>query len=142
MSKKFLPLIFILITWNKVCYGLNNNPYQNNGFSKATTYTDTLVPLLLSLDLSYYSGKPVDSFLVKLPANYTDMQIGRGDQMKKAHFLYIKYANGVNIGVYVNQFSFMNPNPPASNWSIALFRKERIGRIEIYNGVICINGCQ
>jgi hypothetical protein len=111
-------------------------------FKKITPCQDTLVPYLTALNLSNFIGKPIDSFLTKLPTNYTQIKILPGDQLKKAHMLYIRYNANVYLGIIVSKFQYMNPSPPSSNWSISLFRKETVAFIEIYNGINCINGCQ
>jgi hypothetical protein len=142
MIKKMIPIFFLFFAWSKCSFGYNNLSQYNKAYKVSTPVTDTLVPFFSGLSLPYYSGKPVDTFLMKIPVNYAEMKIGPGDQLKKAHFLYIRYSIGVSVAIYVKEFNFMNPNPPASNWNITLFRKESIDRIEIYNGVNCINGCQ
>jgi len=112
----------------------------NSKHSSFITPQDTLRAFLTSLNLNTLTRKAVDSMLVKIPTNYTAIHILPGDQMKKAHFLSIKYSNGITIGIFVKNFRYMNPNPPNSNWSLIQFKKEDISRIEIFDGVNCING--
>ncbi|MCX6317662.1 MAG: hypothetical protein NTW29_10245 [Bacteroidetes bacterium] len=142
MIKKLIPAFFIFFAWSKCSFGFNNFSQYDKVYKLPTHVTDTLVPFFTGLSLQYFSGKPVDTFLSKIPVNYAEMKIGPGDQLKKAHFLYIRYSIGVSLAIYIKEFNFMKPHPPASNWNITLLRKESIDRIEIYNGVNCINGCQ
>lgn len=114
--------------------------FQGKNFAKERQ--DTLAPFLASLDLNYFISKPVDSFLVAVPSNYLSMQILPGDQLKKASSLVVRYSGNICLAIFVKNFIHMNPNPPSSSWSVTLFRRELINRIEIYNGTLCINGCQ
>jgi hypothetical protein len=131
-----------------ISFFLGKSALASNSFAGHNTHSiaagsdqDTLVQYLSTLNLLQFPGLPVDSFLARIPSNYDSVKILTGDQLKKASKLYLKYSNGVIVAIYVRQFQYMNPNPPRSNWSISLFRKEDIDHIEIYQGVTCINGC-
>lgn len=109
---------------------------------KDTLPSNQLISFLERMDVERFYGKPVDSFFAIIPSNYLSMQILPGDQMKRASTLVVRYPSGINLGIYVKDFIHMNPNPPSSSWSIPLFRRENVYRIEIFNGTTCINGCQ
>jgi hypothetical protein len=141
--KNYIYILIVLVltlTINKNVFSAIKKPIENK-YSSFNPPQDTLRAYLISLNLSTFTGKAVDSMLIKIPANYNFIQILPGDQMKKAHFLSIKYSNGISIGIFVKNFRYMNPNPPSSNWSLIQFKKEDINRIEIFDGVSCINGC-
>ncbi|MBL7729804.1 MAG: hypothetical protein JNM88_01390 [Chitinophagaceae bacterium] len=106
-----------------------------------------LIAQLTSLNLAYYQNKPVDSLLVHLPAGYATMKIGGWRSQRVAEVLYIIYPGKVSVGIHVRNFQFMNPrltntSNPTQNWDINLFKKEAITYTIIFNGSVCINGCE
>lgn len=132
--------ILIAFTLNAIARGNKHSVVKMNMHYNYYSQ-DTLTPYLNALNLNQFISKPVDSFFALIPANYLSMQILPGDQMKRASALVIRYPNGIKLGIFVKDFTHMNPNPPSSSWSIPLFRKENVYRIEIFNGTTCINGC-
>ena len=103
---------------------------------------DTSITDFYYVNLSPYTGMPVDSFLTKLPSNFTEMKIYPGDNFFYANYLFLKYPGNITVSIYVRTFQFMNPYSRSGNWDITLFRKEAIHKIEIYDRHICENGCQ
>jgi hypothetical protein len=110
-------------------------------------FGDTLIIQLSALDLLQYQGKPVDSLLAHLPPGYTTMKIGGWRSQRLAEVLYVIYPNGIEVGIHVRQFKYMDPHlvdssNPKQKWDITLFKKEAIFYTIIFNGSSCINGCQ
>ncbi len=138
MKTKKIFLIILVFSIVNTAHARLNKKFDSRNFHLKQ---DTLVQYLSSLNLLQFMGNPIDSFLARIPLNYDTIRILPGDQMKKAHMLYLKYSNGVTIEIYVKHFRNMNPDPPISNWNITLFRKEELDHIEIYQGVTCLNGC-
>ncbi|MBL7729613.1 MAG: hypothetical protein JNM88_00430 [Chitinophagaceae bacterium] len=93
--------------------------------------TDTLIPYLTSLDINYYKGKPVDSFLVKLPVNYLSMRIHSMDNSRYATYLFVNYADTVQVLIFVKEFHYLTPRNHNLDWDINLFRKEAVACIEV-----------
>lgn len=108
---------------------------------------DSIIVRMASLDLTAFNSKPVDSLIAKIPSGYTSMKICGGSRTDIAGMLLIEYPNDVFIQVHVWEFTHMNPEnpnklPPAQAWSVALFKKEKVGYIKAFNGSDCINGCE
>jgi hypothetical protein len=111
-----------------------------------TQPSDTLITMLMSLDLSQYSGQPVDTLLAHLPSGIINMKITGWRSIRRAEILHIVYPNKVVVEIHVKHFQYMNPNwvtttTPAQHWSVTLFKKETIAHAVIFNGSVCINGC-
>jgi hypothetical protein len=102
---------------------------------------DTTLTYLSSLNLEIYKNKPIDSFLVKIPANYSQLKVMSADNPKYARILGVKYTNGVFIYIYAHNFRFINPRSETFSWDLNLFRKEDVLRIEVWKQVDCYNGC-
>ena len=94
--------------------------------------TDTLLTYLSSLDLTYYSDKPVDSFLKKLPSGYSQMKVLDKDGSRYARYFWVKY-DTIRIMIYVKEFHHLTPRNHDRNWDINLFRMENLACIEIWN---------
>jgi hypothetical protein len=108
---------------------------------------DTLIGTLISLNLSQYNGRPVDTLLAHLPSGIVDMKITGWRSIRLAEVLHIIYPNKVVVEIHVKQFEHMNPHwvntsNPTQNWSIALFRKEKIAHCIVFNNSACIYGCE
>lgn len=108
--------------------------------------TDTLLTTLMSLNLSQYAGRPVDTLLASLPLGVIDMKITGWRSIRKEEILHVVYPNNIVVEIHVKQFQHMNPDwvntsTPTQNWSVALFKKETIAHAVIFNGSVCINGC-
>jgi hypothetical protein len=116
-------------------------------YRKIAPSDTTVLPQILSLPLSTYIGKPVDSLIAHLPAGYINTKITGWRSIRLAEILHIVYPNNVVVEIHVKNFQYMNPHwvntgNPTQNWSVALFRKETISFAIIFNGSTCINGCQ
>lgn len=105
---------------------------QSSYLQVNSAFSDTLLTYLSSLDLSYYKGKPVDSFLMKLPVGYSQMKVMDWDASRYATFLWVKY-DTIRLLIFVNEFHHMSPKNHSRNWDINLFRMENVACIEIWN---------
>jgi hypothetical protein len=146
MKKYFIYLPFIvLIAMNQSINASELKPLR--WMSIATQPTDTLITQLSYLNLSQYNGQPVDTLLAHLPSGVTTMKITGWRSIRVAEILHVVYPNRVVVEIHVRNFQHMNPNwvnasNPTQNWSIPLFKKEAIAYTVIFNGPVCINGCQ
>ena len=115
--------------------------------------TDTLaipqlIPFMRDLQISNYYNKPVDSFLLAIPANMYGLKVYGGDHsqgaMFKASFLYVDFTpdrSGPCALIYVREYTHMDRFSPTATWDVNLFRKEKIYRIDVYKDQnTCING--
>ena len=94
---------------------------------------DTTLAYLLSLDLEYYKGKPIDSLLAVLPTNYTYRKIGGWDNAFYAQRLAIRYADSSLVIIVVKDFVHLTQRYSRElNWDFNLFKKEKIFCIAIY----------
>lgn len=96
------------------------------------------------MNLVQFSNLPIDSFMIKIPQNFTSLKIHGGGRMDRAGIFSIKYNSNVYIDIRVLEFTHMdptNPNkiPPDQRWSTTLMRKEKVYSIRIYNGNTLIN---
>ena len=113
-----------------------------------TLPTTQLVTFLQQMDVESFYGKPVDSFLVAIPANFYNLKIyggahSQGARLRASYLsLYFTphiYGPGVNI--YVSEYIHMNRYSPTATWDINLFRQEKVYKIEVYKDQnTCING--
>ncbi len=103
---------------------------------------DSTTSLILQLDFESFRGKPIDSFLVKLPQNYSSIRM-YGAGVKGPLNLTIKYPNGNFIFVYVQRpiCCVSNPGARPSQWSLNEFKMEKADDITLYDGVACLKGC-
>jgi len=139
--KKFINILFFLLLFfykSSLC-----QPTYCSYIKECNiTPPDSLTTYLTFLDLNAFVGTPVDSFIAKLPTNYSRMKLFGGDFPKIATRLIISYLpKNISISIYVHDFKYMNPRSETMTWDAALFRKENIDHIEIFKGSDCINGC-
>jgi hypothetical protein len=105
---------------------------------------DTNIAILdsiLSINLSDYIGKPVDSLLSHLPKSAHVMRIKPADNPNLANRIIITYQNWYWVQIVVDNFSFMNQYDPQRLWDITLFKKETISWIFVDQGNNCVYGC-
>jgi hypothetical protein len=125
----------------------------NNICIRPSCTTDTLptvdlISFLQQLSVQDYYGRPVDTLLLAIPANFYNMKVYGGSNSQGANFrasyLSVDFtANpaGPGIKIYVRQFNHLTRYSPTATWNISLFRLENIDRVEIWaNQNICING--
>jgi hypothetical protein len=114
-----------------------------------TLPTNELTGYLQQMNIESYYGKPVDSFLLAVPANFYNMKVYGGSNNQGAIFraseLIVDFTpvrgGGPNVIIYVREFNFLNRYSPDATWDVNLFRREKIHRIDVYaNQNICING--
>ena len=118
-------------------------------FKTDTIPTAELTNFLQQMNIPSFYGKPVDSFLLAIPANQYNLKIyptaySKGGSCRAqslvADFVPVS-GTGPGVIIYVNEFSFMNSFSPSCSWDISLFRKEKIYKIEVWkNQNVCING--
>lgn len=144
-----LPFIKKIITTLLVCISLN--ALANSGkpvfLIKKSLPDTTVLPQILSLPLSSYIGKPVDSLLSVLPSNYSF----RGFMPERIRFnrgVVQSYgeipANDVTIQIYIDHYSYMSfpDNTRSVPWDMNLAKKETISFIKIIkNSKVCVYGC-
>ena len=146
MKRRFAFFILILIYIGKGqihARGLSNRPF----ISIDTLPTFDLINYLQQMNVQSYYGKPVDTFLLAIPANFYNMKVYGGSNSQGAHFrasyLVVDFTNspaGPGVKIYVRQFAHLNKYSPNATWDIGLFRLETIHKIEIgANQNTCIN---
>ena len=107
-----------------------------------------LITFLQQMNIESYYGKPVDSFLLAIPANLYSLKVYGGSNSQGAHFrasyLAVYFTSniyGPAVNIYVREFTHMNRYHPTANWDVSLFRKEKIYKIDVYKDQnTCING--
>jgi hypothetical protein len=92
--------------------------------SKSFAQSDPAYDSIANLNLDYYAGLPVDSFLHKIPQSYTSMDLYGVLKNDKVGGLWIEYASGMNILIKPIHYHFMNPVAPNNGWNFELFKKE------------------
>lgn len=113
-----------------------------------TLPTSQLVTFLQQMNIESYYGKPVDSFLLAIPANLYNLKVYGGSNSQGAFFRakyltvdFISSLSGPGVKIYVREYTHMNRYSPTATWDVNLFRKEKIYRIDVYkNQNTCING--
>lgn len=140
--KKILVILFI-------CAGVNALASSAKlGIVFKTPPSDTTVlPQILSLPLSNYIGKPVDSLFSVLPAGYTDRQfIPTGIGYCRGVFQ--SYgdleSNTVSVAIFIDNFRYMTfPNrTKTTTWNMNLAKQETISYIRVVkNNKVCLFGC-
>ena len=135
MSKLITAIAFAIIC--NICFGYSNKQLH----IKAVTI-DTTTNLIMQLDFDSFRGKPIDSFLVKIPQNYSSIQM-YGAGFKGPFRLIIEYPNDNYIVVYVQHpiCCVSNPHARPSQWSLTEFKMEKAGDITLYNREGCLKGC-
>jgi hypothetical protein len=107
----------------------------------------TVLTQILSLPLSTFIGKPVDSLLSVLPNSYTlrSFMISKVGYTKGIIQAYsTNDQNDCHIEIFIDSFQFQTfPNYNRSTWSMALARQETISFIRIMKGnnSVCLYGC-
>ncbi|MDB5196477.1 MAG: hypothetical protein JWP88_848 [Flaviaesturariibacter sp.] len=96
---------------------------------------------VLSLPLSSFIGKPVDSLLIKLPSAPTYKKIHSGGRPFHAQRLVMLYNDSTVVNIIVENFNFMDRFDQNSVWDLTLFRKESIAWILISKWNDCVYGC-
>lgn len=147
MKKSILISVLLIYSLHINIAGYAGNLLNSTYKLSYATPADSLSNQLSAINLSQYNGKPVDSLLAHLPSGYTALRIGGWRSQRLAEVLYVMYPNNISVGIHVRHFQFMNPHlvntaNPTENWSISLFKKETIYFSIIFNGPVCINGCE
>ncbi len=125
---------------------INNDRYFSNSLD--TLPANEMATFLQQMNVQSYYGKPVDSFLAAIPANFYNMKIYPTQNSKggncKASYMSINFSPniyGMGVNIYVTEFTHMNRRSSNCTWDVLLFRKEKIDRIDVYkNQNECING--
>jgi hypothetical protein len=98
---------------------------------------------LVSINLSYYLNKPIDSLIKNLPPSHDSLIVGPDETMFNGARLIINYNNreqgqtlGYIITIWPNTRNFINRKNPqnlpfAEAWPLELLKKESIGQVEI-----------
>jgi hypothetical protein len=98
---------------------------------------------LVSINLSHYINKPIDSLIVNLPRSHDSLIVGPDETMFNGARLIINYSSRVQgqtlgyiITIWPNTRNFItrkNPQnlPFAEAWPLELLKKENIGQVEI-----------
>ena len=141
----FIIIIFTIQTIQAKNIGLS---YPKKGCSTDTLPTSELITYLQQLDISSFYGKPVDSFLLAVPANFYAMKVYGGDHSQGAMFRasrlrldFVNNIDGPGVAIYVREYTHMNRYSPTATWDVNLFRQEKIYKIEVWkNQNVCING--
>ncbi len=139
---KYQILLFISI----LCYNYTfSKNFTAESFVNNINQNDTAIyPLdkLISIDFNKYLNKPIDTFLVKIPTGYVLSKLFSSDNLKCRNRIAVYYGNNITYCITVDQFQYMNPCNLNRIWDINLFRKEKIGSIELYNeNGDCVKGC-
>ena len=123
----FLIAMLIITTIANAGLSLNKITKQKKNIN------DTTLAYLLSLNLEYYKGKPVDSLLAVLPANYSYRRIGGWDNSFYAKRLAVRYPDSSLVIIIVKDFTHLTQRYSRErNWDFNLFKKEKIFCIAIY----------
>ena len=123
----FLIAMLIITTIANAGLSLNKITKQNKNINETT------LAYLLSLNLEYYKGKPVDSLLAVLPANYSYRRIGGWDNSFYAKRLAVRYPDSSLVIIIVKDFTHLTQRYSRErNWDFNLFKKEKIFCIAIY----------
>lgn len=107
----------------------------------------TVLPSILSINLSYYIGKPVDSLLFVLPPGYTSrdfMPVGAGYAKGVYQSYSTSNSNNCFVEIFIDTFQFLPiPNKtPTTTWNMNLAKQETIAFIKVWkNNNICMYGC-
>ncbi len=135
--------IIVLIAFISICtMAFADGGYNHNNRLQKRTIIDSITNLILQLDFDSFRGKPIDSFLVKLPQNYSAINM-YGAGVKGPFRLIIEYPNNNYIFVYVKRpiCCVSNPKARPSQWSLSEFKMEKADDITLYDGVACLKGC-
>jgi len=139
--KKYLVIFYLFVSISTIAN--NSRQSLNNSFPVDTT----VLPTILSINLNYYIGKPVDSLLSVLPAGYTYrgfMPVGAGYTKGIYQSYSTSYTNNCFIEIFVDIFQVLPvPNlSPTSTWNMNLAKQETIAFIKVIkNNNVCVFGC-
>lgn len=148
MKKRLLiPVFFIFSILNYVSSHAGYVVYRPASV-RVSSPADTIISRILTIQLSHYIGKPVDSLLSVLPIPYTK----RGFNPARAGYcrgLYQVYGifdevNTVTVEIFVDHFQHMVfPNrTKKSTWNMDLAKQEIISYIRVVkSNTICLYGC-
>ena len=139
--KKYFIIYYLFVSISTFA---NNSRQSHNSFSPVDT---TVLPTILTINLNYYIGKPVDSLLSVLPPGYTYrgfMPAGAGYTKGVYQSYSTSYTNNCFIEIFVDTFQFLPiPNlTPTSSWNMNLAKQETIAFIKVWkNNNVCMYGC-
>lgn len=146
--KKIILISFVLIA-SLSFLNVKGNTINAENVKYDTLPTQELIVHLQNMNIESYYGKPVDSFLLALPANLYNMRVYGGTNSQGAIFraseMIVDFTpirgGGPNAIIHVREFIHLNRYSPNATWDVSLFRKEKIYRIDIYKDQnTCING--
>jgi hypothetical protein len=107
----------------------------------------TVIPQILSLPLTSFIGKPVDSLLSVLPPGYSTrdfMPVGIGYTRGICQSYFSGEFNNCFIEIYIDVFNHLPiPNrTKTTTWNMNLAKQEKIAFIKVVkNNNICLYGC-
>ncbi len=135
--------IIALIAFISICY----MAFADGGYTYTNRYTnrvvvDSTTSLILQLDFESFRGKPIDSFLVKLPQNYSSIhKFFAGAKVPGG--LLIEYANGNYVRIYMQHplCCISNPHAMPSQWNLNELKMEKAADITLNDGINCLKGC-
>ena len=116
--------------------------YSSSRLHKQAVTIDTTTNLIMQLDFDSFRGKPIDSFLAKIPQNYSiDRKLH--SRAITPNGLVITYPNGNYIYIYINHplCCVSNPHALPNQWSLTEIRMEKADDITLFDGETCLKGC-
>lgn len=141
---------FIIILFPLIVFFENTTEAKH---AELTSKTDTLptsqlVAFLQQMDVRSFYGKPVDSFLIAIPANFYNIKVYGGSNSQGALFRashmtvdFTPDTLGPGVIIHVREYTHMNRFSPTATWDANLFRREKIYKIDVYKDQnTCING--
>jgi hypothetical protein len=144
MRKSFIILFAYLVLYHHKVDSQETGPRLIKFVNTESFLQDTTLSYILSLDLSYYRNKPVDTILNALPTNYSERVIHGMGNLKIARVLSVRYPGNIRVLIFVKDFSHMNPRNENCQWDINLFKQENVECIEVWNGTAFVSSirCQ
>ena len=129
--KKYILFVSLLVSINTIA---NNAIYRERMQLPPDT---TVLPSILSINLSYYIGKPVDSLLSVLPAGFSNrgfMPVGAGYAKGIYQSYSTSYSNNCFVEIFIDTFQFLSiPNrTQTSTWNMNLAKQETISKTGKY----------
>lgn len=134
----FLILLFFIVIFSNV--SKSEEIYSNTTEPLKTSPSDTLLIFFSTIDLHYYYGKPVDSFILVIPKVADSIKILPQTKIQYASYLQLEFDSSFFVRIYVKDFQQMNPFSTTGNWNVNLFRMENVYRISIYRNQDCYRG--
>ncbi len=135
--------IIASIAFISICYmALADGGYRYNNRVQKNSIIDSTTSLIQQIDFGSFRGKPVDSFLVKIPQNYSSIE-KLHTRAATPHGFVITYPNGNYIYVYIKYplCCVSNPHALPSKWSIGELKMEKADDITLYDAAGCVKGC-